>query len=233
MNEIRVAIAGVGNCASALIQGVEYYRNAKEDEFVPGLMHVKFGDYHARDIRFVCAFDVNRLKIGKDLSEAIFAEPNFCAKFAEVPKLGVKVMPSPILDGVASHMHEAFKVYNSQEPTMRDVVEALRETEADMLVNFLPVGSHKATQFYANACLEAGCAFVNCIPAFIASNSDWAEKFESRGLPVAGDDVKSQLGATILHRNIVNLCLNRGVIVDETYQLNLGGNTDFLNMTVE
>ena len=233
LNEIRVAIAGVGNCASALIQGVEYYRNAKEDEFVPGLMHVKFGDYHVRDIRFVCAFDVNRLKIGKDLSEAIFAEPNRCAKFAEVPKLGVKVMPSPILDGVASHMHEAFKVYNGQEPAMRDVVEALRETEADMLVNFLPVGSHRATQFYANACLEAGCAFVNCIPEFIASNSDWAEKFECRGLPVAGDDIKSQLGATILHRNIVNLCLNRGVIVDETYQLNLGGNTDFLNMTVE
>ncbi len=232
MKEIRVAVAGVGNCASALIQGVEYYRNAKENELVPGLMHVKFGSYHIRDIKFVAAFDVNRLKIGKDLSEAIFAEPNCCAKFAEVPKLGVKVLPGPILDGVATHMHKPFKAYDDKEMNM-DVAEALREAEADMLVNFLPVGSHKATQFYANACLEAGCAFINCIPEFIASDSHWAEKFERRGLPVAGDDIKSQLGATILHRSIVNLCLNRGVIVDETYQLNLGGNTDFLNMTVE
>ena len=232
MKEIRVAVAGVGNCASALIQGVEYYRNAKENELVPGLMHVKFGSYHIRDIKFVAAFDVNRLKIGKDLSEAIFAEPNCCAKFAEVPKLGVKVLPGPILDGVATHMHKPFKAYDDKGMNI-DVAEALREAEADMLVNFLPVGSHKATQFYANACLEAGCAFINCIPEFIASNLHWAEKFERRGLPVAGDDIKSQLGATILHRSIVNLCLNRGVIVDETYQLNLGGNTDFLNMTVE
>ena len=233
MNEIRVAIVGVGNCASALIQGVEYYRNAKENEFVPGLMHVKFGNYHVRDIKFVAAFDVNKLKVGKDLSEAIFTEPNCCARFAEVPKLGVKVLSSPILDGVASHMHGPFKAYSSRETNLGDVVEALREAEVDMLVNFLPVGSHKATQFYANACLEAECAFVNCIPEFIASNNSWAEKFKRKGLPVAGDDIKSQLGATILHRNIVNLCLNRGVIVDETYQLNLGGNTDFLNMTVE
>ena len=233
MNEIRVAIVGVGNCASALIQGVEYYRNAKENEFVPGLMHVKFGNYHVRDIKFVAAFDVNKLKIDKDLSEAIFTEPNCCARFAEVPKLGVKVSPSPILDGVATHMHGPFKTYSSEEANLGNVVEALREAEADMLVNFLPVGSHKATQFYANACLEAGCAFVNCIPEFIASNNSWAEKFKRKDLPVAGDDIKSQLGATILHRNIVNLCLNRGVIVDETYQLNLGGNTDFLNMTVE
>jgi len=233
LNEIRVAIVGVGNCASALIQGVEYYRNAKENEFVPGLMHVKFGNYHVRDIKFVAAFDVNKLKVGKDLSEAIFTEPNCCARFAKVPKLGVKVSSSPILDGVASHMHGPFKTYSSRETNLGDVVEALREAEADMLVNFLPVGSHKATQFYANACLEAGCAFVNCIPEFIASDNSWAEKFKRKGLPVAGDDIKSQLGATILHRNIVNLCLNRGVIVDETYQLNLGGNTDFLNMTVE
>jgi len=233
LKEIRVAVAGVGNCASALIQGVEYYRNANENELVPGLMHVKFGSYHIRDIRFVAAFDVNRLKIGKDLSEAIFAEPNCCAKFTEVPKLGVKVLPGPILDGVATHMHKPFKAYDDKEMNI-DITEALREAEADMLVNFLPVGSHKATQFYANACLEAGCAFINCIPEFIASDLHWAEKFEYKGLPVAGDDIKSrQLGATILHRNIVNLCLNRGVIVDETYQLNLGGNTDFLNMTVE
>ena len=146
MKEIRVAVAGVGNCASALIQGVEYYRNAKENELVPGLMHIKFGSYHIRDIKFVAAFDVNKLKIGKDLSEAIFAEPNCCAKFAEVPKLGVKVLPGPILDGVATHMHKPFKAYDNEEMNM-DVVEALREAEADMLVNFLPVGSHKATRF--------------------------------------------------------------------------------------
>ena len=232
LNEIRVAIAGVGNCASALIQGVEYYKNAKEGEFVPGLMHVNFGGYHVRDIKFVAAFEVNKLKIGKDLSEAIFAEPNCCAKFAEVPKLGVEVLPGPVLDGVAPHMHKAFKTYNEERFSV-DVAETLKAVEADMLVNFLPVGSREATRFYANACLEAGCAFVNCIPEFIATNPDWTRKFELKGLPVAGDDIKSQLGATILHRSIVNLCLNRGVIIDETYQLNLGGNTDFLNMTVE
>lgn len=231
LKDIRVAIVGVGNCASALIQGVEYYKNAKENEFVPGLMHVSFGGYHVRDIKFVAAFDINRLKIGKDLSEAIFAEPNCCAKFADVPKLGVKVSPSPILDGVAPHMKEPFKTYD--ENIHIDVVDVLRKAKADMLVNFLPVGSHKATQYYANACLEAGCAFINCIPEFIASDPSWASRFEEKGIPIAGDDIKSQLGATILHRNIVNLCLNRGIIIDETYQLNLGGNTDFLNMTVE
>ena len=232
MNDIRVAIAGVGNCAAALIQGVEYYKNTNENEFVPGLMHVKFGDYHIRDIKFVAAFDINQLKIGKDLSEAIFAEPNCCAKFAEVPKLGVKVSPGPILDGVAAHMQKPFKVYKN-ERVNANVAEVLEEAEAEMLVNFIPVGSHEATRYYANACLEAGCAFINCIPEFIASDPEWATKFERKGLPVAGDDIKSQLGATILHRSIVDLCLNRGVIVDETYQLNLGGNTDFLNMTVE
>jgi len=232
LNEVRIAIAGVGNCASALIQGVEYYRNAKENEVVPGLMHVNFGGYHVRDIKFVAAFEINKLKIGKDLSEAIFTEPNCCAKFAEVPKLGVKVSPGPILDGVAPHMREAFKVYDEKE-AFANVVETLKTAKADMLINFLPVGSHEAARFYANACLEAGCAFVNCIPEFIATDPNWAKKFEVKGLPVAGDDIKSQIGATILHRSIVNLCLNRGVIVDETYQLNLGGNTDFLNMTVE
>ncbi|MGC9345244.1 MAG: inositol-3-phosphate synthase [Candidatus Bathyarchaeales archaeon] len=233
MSEIRVAIAGVGNCASALVQGVEYYKDARENITVPGLMHVIFGGYHIRDIKFVAAFDVNKNKIGKDLSEAIFAEPNCCARFADVPPLGVKVSPAPILDGVAEHMKESFNVCNSSEVGQADVVETLKETKTDVLVNYLPVGSRNATRFYAQAALDAGCAFVNCIPEFIASDLKWSKKFEEKGLPVAGDDIKSQLGATILHRNLVKLCIDRGVIVDETYQLNLGGNTDFLNMTVE
>jgi len=231
--EIRVAIAGVGNCASALIQGVEYYKDARENVTVPGLMHVNFGGYHIRDVKFVAAFDVNKNKIGKDLAEAIFEEPNCCAKFADVPPLGVKVSPAPILDGVAEHMKEAFKIYNNSQLMQADVVETLKETRTDMLVNYSPVGSKNVTRYYAQAALDAGCAFVNCIPEFIASVHQWGQKFEDKGLPVAGDDIKSQLGATILHRNLVKLCLDRGVKVEETYQLNLGGNTDFQNMTVE
>jgi myo-inositol-1-phosphate synthase len=233
LSDIRVAIAGVGNCASALIQGVEYYRKVAEEENVPGLMHVNFGGYHISDIKFVTAFEVNKRKIGRDLGEAIFVEPNACAKFAEVPNLNVKVLSGPILDGVASHMRESFQIYNEKETKPVDVAEALKETEVDMLVNFLPVGSYKAARHYAQAALDAGCAFVNCIPEFIASNNSWSKRFEKKQLPVAGDDVKSQLGATILHRNLIKLCLDRGVEVEETYQLNLGGNTDFENMTVE
>ncbi len=233
MPEIRVAVAGVGNCASALIQGVEYYKDAKENVTVPGLMHVNFGGYRIRDIKFVAAFDVNNNKVGKDLSEALFAETNCCAKFTHVPPLGVKVSPAPILDGVAEHMREAFRVYNANEIKQVNVEEVLKETKADMLINYLPVGSRNATRFYAQSALDAGCALVNCIPEFIASDPEWSRKFEAEGLPVAGDDIKSQLGATILHRNLVKLCLDRGVMIDETYQLNLGGNTDFQNMTVE
>lgn len=233
MTEIRVAIIGVGNCASALVQGVEYYKNAKEDETVPGLMHVNFSGYHVRDIKFVAAFEVDQRKIGKDLAEAIFTKPNCCAKFADVPYLGVKVLPGPILDGVAEHMREPFNVYDEREIKPVNVVEVLKETGAEILINYLPVGSYHATRFYAQAALDAGCAFINCIPEFIASDPIWGRKFEDKGLPVAGDDVKSQLGATILHRNLVKLCIDRGVLVDETYQLNIGGNTDFLNMTVE
>jgi myo-inositol-1-phosphate synthase len=228
-----VAIVGVGNSACALIQGVEYYKNARENETVPGLMHVNFGGYHVKDIKFVAAFDVDQNKIGKDLAEAIFTKPNCCAKFAEVPKKGVKVLPGPVLDGVAKHMREPFNVYDESEVKPADVANILRDAGAEILVNYLPVGSHNATRFYAQAALDAGCAFVNCIPEFIASDNAWSRKFEEKGLPVAGDDVKSQLGATILHRNLVRLCVDRGVIVDETYQLNLGGDTDFLNMTVE
>jgi myo-inositol-1-phosphate synthase len=228
-----VAIAGVGNCASALIQGVEYYRNLDEKAKVPGLMHVNFGGYHIKDIRFVAAFDVNKQKVGKDLGEAIFVEPNCCAKFTEVSSQGVKVLAAPILDGVASHMKNPFKSYNGTEMQPVDVKDVLKEAKAEILVNLVPVGSHEATRYYAQAALSSDCAFANCIPEFIASDSGWSRKFEEKGLPVAGDDIKSQFGATILHRNLVRLCVDRGVEIDETYQLNLGGNTDFLNMTVE
>jgi len=233
MSDIRVAVVGVGNSASALIQGVEYYKDAKEDAMVPGLMHVNFGAYHIRNVKFVAAFDVNKNKIGKDLAEAIYTVPNCVTRFADVPHLGVKVSPGPIIDGVAEHMRETFNVYNEKEAKASSVVDVLKDSEAEILVNYLPVGSWNATRFYAQAALDAGCAFINCMPEFIASDDAWSRKFEERGLPVAGDDIKSQLGATILHRNLVRLCVDRGVIVDETYQLNLGGDTDFQNMTVE
>jgi len=233
LTEIRVALVGVGNSASALVQGTQYYKDAKQDTTVPGLMHVNFGGYHIKDVSFVAAFEVNKKKIGKDLAEAIFAEPNCCARFADVPSLGVKVSPAPIMDGVAEHMKETFNVYKEGEIKSVDIVETLKKAKAEILVNYLPVGSKLATRFYAQAALDAGCAFVNCMPEFIASDSAWGRKFEERGLPIAGDDIKSQLGATILHRNIARLCVDRGVIIDETYQLNLGGDTDFQNMTVE
>lgn len=234
MPEIRVAIVGVGNSASALIQGIQYYKDANENESVPGLMHVNFGGYHIRDIHFVAAFEVNKDKIGKDLSEAIWIKPNCCVKFAVVPKLGVTVSPAPILDGVAPHMREAFNVYDDSA-TKESVVQVLKETKSEVLINYLPVGSHDAVRFYAQCAIDAGCAFVNCMPEFIGSDPEkkWPAKFEKAGLPLLGDDIKSQVGATILHRNLVRLCLDRGVIVDETYQLNLGGDTDFQNMTVE
>jgi myo-inositol-1-phosphate synthase len=223
---------GVGNSASALVQGVQYYKDAKEDTNVPGLMHVKFGRYHIREVRFVAAFEVNKDKIGKDLSEAIFTAPNCCAKFADVPNLGVKVTGGPVLDGAADHMKEVFNVYKN-EVNPAHVAEVLKKSKTEILVNYLPVGSKNATRFYAQAALDAGCAFINCMPEFIASDGAWSKKFEEKGLPIAGDDIKSQLGATILHRAIARLCVDRGVIIDETYQLNLGGDTDFLNMTVE
>ncbi len=233
--EIRVAIVGVGNSASALIQGTQYYKDAKEDTTVPGLMHVNYGGYHISDIKFVAAFEVNKDKIGKDLSKAIFIKPNCCVKFADVPKLGVKVSPAPILDGVAPHMRETFNIYDDSKTPKESVVKVLKDAKAQVLVNYLPVGSHDAVRFYAQCAIDAGCAFVNCMPEFIGSDKtlEWPKKFEKAGLPVLGDDIKSQVGATILHRNLVRLCLDRGVIVDETYQLNLGGDTDFQNMTVE
>ena len=235
MPEIRVALVGVGNSACALVQGTQYYKDAKENETVPGLMHVNYAGYHIRDIRFVAAFEVNKNKIGKDLSEAIWVKPNCCEKFADVPNLGVKVSPAPILDGAAPHMRETFNVYDDSKTTKESVVKVLKDAKTQVLVNYLPVGSHDAVRFYAQCAIDAGCAFVNCMPEFIGSDKsmEWPKKFEAAGLPVLGDDIKSQVGATILHRTLVRLCLDRGAIVDETYQLNLGGDTDFQNMTVE
>ncbi|MCW4024251.1 MAG: inositol-3-phosphate synthase [Candidatus Bathyarchaeota archaeon] len=235
MPEIRVAIVGVGNSASALIQGTQYYKNAKDNETVPGLMHVNFGGYHITDIKFVAAFEVNKDKIGKDLSEAIFLKPNCAVKFSDVPNLGVTVSPGIILDGVAPHMRETFNVYDDSQTSKESIVNLLKETKTQVLVNYLPVGSHDAVRFYAQCAIDAGCAYVNCMPEFIGSDKsgEWPKKFADAGLPVLGDDIKSQVGATILHRTLVRLCLDRGTIVDETYQLNLGGDTDFQNMTVE
>jgi len=196
-------------------------------------MHANFGGYHIRDVRFVAAFDVNRNKIGKDLSEAIFTAPNCCEKFADVPKLDVKVSTAPVMDGVAEHMREAFSVYDEKRMEPVDVVDVLKKSKAEILVNYLPVGSHDAVRFYAQCALDARCAFINCMPEFIGSDQTWGRKFERAGLPVAGDDIKSQVGATILHRTLARLFVDRGVIIDETYQLNLGGDTDFQNMTVE
>ncbi len=236
MGEIRVAIAGLGNCASALVQGVHYYRNAKADDEVPGLMHVDFGGYFPRDLRFVAAFEANRKKIGLDIADAIWAEPNCCARFApDVPKTGVKVLPGPISDGVAPHMRESFFAYDGSEVEPVDVAEELRRARADVLINYLPVGSAEGSRIYAQAALDAEVAFINAIPEFIVSDPDSpiAQGFESKGIPCAGDDIKSQLGATILHRVLAQLFDKRGLILQNTYQLNIGGNTDFENMQVE
>lgn len=226
--KIRVAIVGVGNCASSLVQGIHYYKDAKDDSFVPGVMHVNFGGYHISDIEVVAAFDVNSNKVGKDVAEAIYAEPNNTAVFAEVPKIGVKVSRGPRLDGVNKYTAELVPVDEKQKPV--DVVKVLKDAKVDAVINYLPVGSQEATEFYAQAAIDAGCGFVNCIPVFIASNPKWAKKFKDAGLPVIGDDIKAQVGATITHRTLVNLFLDRGMKIERTYQLNTGGNTDFLNM---
>jgi myo-inositol-1-phosphate synthase len=222
-----VAIIGVGNCASSLVQGVYYYKNASEDDLVPGLMHVNLGGYHIRDIEFTAAFDVVDTKVGKDLSEAIFAFPNNTVKFTEVPFLNVPVSRGMTHDGLGKYLYQIVK--KAPGPTA-DIVGILKETRTDVVVNFLPVGSEMATKWYVEQVLDAGCAFVNGIPVFIASQEYWARRFRERNLPVIGDDVKSQVGATILHRVLTRLFVDRGVRVDRTYQLNFGGNTDFLNM---
>ncbi len=231
MGKINVAIAGVGNCASSLVQGVEYYKDAREDQFVPGLMHVNFGGYHIRDIKFVAAFDVDANKVGKDLAEAIFTPPNCTVKFCNVPPLGVEVMKGPVLDGLGKYLRSVIPVDKAQEPV--DVAQVLRDSRADVLINYLPVGSYEGSRYYAQQALEAGCGFINCIPEFIVSDKVWGERFRQAGLPCAGDDIKSQVGATILHRTLVKLLLDRGVKIEESYQLNIGGNTDFLNMLEE
>lgn len=232
-DEIRIAIAGVGNCASSLVQGLFYYEDVNsEDENVPGLMHNVFGGYKISDIEPVAAFDVDKRKVGKDLSEAISAKPNCTKKFAEVPELGVKVRKGPLKDGVASHMEEFEdgKTFLPSDSKAVDVAKVLEERKADILVNYMPVGSEEAAKHYARACLESDTAILNCMPVFIASEEDWARKFENKGIPIAGDDIKSMIGATITHRTLTKLLSDRGVKLDRTYQLNTGGNTDFLNM---
>ncbi len=224
---VRVAVAGVGNCASSLVQGVRYYRDAPVDEPVPGLMHVELAGYHVRDIEFSAAFDVDRNKVGKDLADAVFAEPNNTFVFTEVPPLGVEVRRGPTHDGLGKYLRERVEEA-PDEPA--DVAAVLRRTHTDVLVAYLPVGAEAATKWYAAQAIEAGCAFVNCIPVFIASDPAWARRFADRRLPVIGDDVKSQVGATITHRLLTRLFRDRGVRLDRTYQLNFGGNTDFLNM---
>lgn len=225
--KIKVAIIGVGNCASSLVQGIHYYRNAKSSGFVPGVMHVNFGGYHIKDIEIVAAFDVNANKVGKDVAEAIYAAPNNTTIFSKVPKIGVKVSMGPQLDGVNKYTAAVVPVSKNKAV---DVVRVLKESGAEAVINYLPVGSQKATEFYAQASIDAGCGFVNCIPVFIASNTKWAKKFKDAGLPVIGDDIKAQVGATITHRTLVNLFLDRGMKIERTYQLNTGGNTDFMNM---
>lgn len=229
---IKIAIAGLGSCASAIIQGLHHYRDAPDDSFIPGLMHTRFGQYHISDIDVVAVFDINTNKLGKDVSEAIFVAPNAARKFADVPHMGIQVLPGPISDGVADHMRKSFFCYENDDDAV-DVTTVLKETGAEILVNFLPVGSEKATKIYAQAALDAGVAFANGIPSFIVSDDEWAQKFKSAGIPCAGDDIKSQLGATILHRVLMQLMHDRGIKVEETYQLNVGGNTDFENMKQE
>jgi len=230
MSKIRIGIVGIGNCASSLIQGLEYYKDKGEET---GLMHPELGGYKLSDIKVVAAFDIDERKVGRDLSEALFIEPN-CTKifYPHVPYYGVKVKMGKVLDGVAEHMKDyppnrAFRV-SKEDPC--DIVKELKESGAEILINYLPVGSEEGTRFYAQVALEAGVGFVNCIPVFVASDKEWGEKFTKKGLPIVGDDIKAQIGATIVHRVLTKLFVDRGVKVDRTYQLNVGGNTDFLNM---
>lgn len=225
--KVRVAIIGVGNCASSLVQGVEFYKDAREDEVVPGLMHVNLGGYHIRDIEFSAAFDINETKVGRDLSEAIFAEPNNTIKFSSVPHKGVTVHRGMTHDGLGKYLSRV--ITKAAGPT-DDIVGILQKTHTDVVVSYLPVGSEMATKWYVEQVLEAGCAFINCIPVFIASQPYWQSRFAERGLPIIGDDIKSQVGSTITHRVLTNLFRERGVRLDHTYQLNFGGNTDFMNM---
>lgn len=225
--EIRVAIVGVGNCANSLVQGVHYYKDAPNDQEIPGLMNVVVGGYHVRDVKFVAAFDVDAKKVGRDIVEAMWASENNTIKFTDVPKSGVTVQRGVTLDGLGKYYRETIE--ESKEAPV-DVVKALKDAKVDVLVCYLPVGSEDATRFYAQCAIDAGCAFVNALPVFIASTPEWADKFRNAGLPIVGDDIKSQVGATITHRILAKLFQDRGVKVDRTYQLNVGGNMDFKNM---
>ncbi|HZQ04595.1 MAG TPA: inositol-3-phosphate synthase [Gaiellaceae bacterium] len=226
-DKVRVAIVGVGNCANSLLQGVEYYKDAPDDQFVPGLMHVNVGGYHVRDVEFVAAFDVVKGKVGLDLADAIWAYPNDTIKFADVPKTGVQVARGMTHDGIGKYLSQ---VVEKAPGETDDVVGILRDTQADVVVNYLPVGSEEATKWYAEQVLTAGCAMVNCMPVFIAREPYWQRRFEKAGCPIIGDDIKSQVGATITHRVLTSLFRERGVHLDRTMQLNVGGNSDFLNM---
>lgn len=227
MGKIRVGIIGVGNCASSLVQGVEFYKKAKEDEFVPGLMHVNLGGYHIRDIEFSCAIDIDKKKVGKDLSEAIYTWPNNTYKFCDVPKTGIKVQRGMTHDGLGHYLSQ---IIEKAPGDTTDIVKLLKDTKTDVVINYLPVGSEEATKWYVEQILEAGCGFVNCIPVFIAKEPYWQKRFKEKGIPIIGDDIKSQVGATIAHRVMTRLFIERGVKLERTSQLNVGGNTDFLNM---
>jgi myo-inositol-1-phosphate synthase len=227
MSKVRVAIIGVGNCASSLVQGVHFYRDAQPGDFVPGLMHVDLGGYRPGDIGFTAAFDVSAHKVGLDLGEAIYAQPNNTIRFADVPQLGVKVSRGMTHDGLGTYLKD---VVPKSTASTDDIVGILKATKTDVVVSYLPVGSEMATKWYVEQVLEAGCAFVNCVPVFIASQPYWNKRFAQRHLPIIGDDIKSQVGATIVHRILTDLFRKRGVRLDRTYQLNFGGNTDFLNM---
>jgi myo-inositol-1-phosphate synthase len=227
MGKINVAIIGAGNCASSLVQGVHYYQNARDDEFVPGLMHVNLGGYHISDINFVAAFDIDKNKVGKDLSEAIYTKPNNTFVFCEVPHMGVKVERGMLHDGLGKYLSQ---IIEKAPGSTSDIVGILKETKTDVVINYLPVGSEEATKWYVEQVLSAGCGLVNCIPVFIAREKYWQKRFADKGLPVIGDDIKSQVGATITHRMLARLFRDRGVKLEHTYQLNFGGNTDFYNM---
>jgi myo-inositol-1-phosphate synthase len=227
MGKINVAIIGVGNCASSLVQGVHYYKNAKADEFVPGLMHVNLGGYHIKDINFVAAVDIDINKVGKDLAEAIYAPPNNTYKFCDVPKTGIKVVRGMTHDGLGKYLSQ---IITKAPGSTANIVSILKETKTDVVLNYLPVGSEEATKWYVEQVLTAGCGMINCIPVFIARESYWYNRFAEAGLPIIGDDIKSQVGATITHRILTKLFVDRGVKLEKTYQLNFGGNTDFLNM---
>lgn len=227
MGNINVAIIGAGNCASSLVQGVHYYRKVKKAEFVPGIMHVNLGGYHISDINFVAAFDIDKNKVGKDLAEAIFTSPNNTHKFTDVPATGVTVQRGMTHDGLGKYLSQIIE--KAPGPTA-DIVKILKETQTDVVINYLPVGSEEATKWYIEQVLSAGCGFINCIPVFIAREKYWQERFTERGFPIIGDDIKSQVGATIVHRVLTRLFRDRGVKLERTYQLNFGGNTDFLNM---